>query len=108
MDRRQFLTTTTLAASAALAPAAIRAQGKPAAPAATPGDAKLNALLETIFMNRVKRSPTFATGLGFDKEGNRTSGNGHRARLRRWQHHGEGGGECSGDASAFTDVAPDG
>ncbi len=67
MDRRQFLTTTTLAASAALAPAAIRAQGKPTALAATAGDARLNALLETIFMNRVKRSPTFATIIGLDK-----------------------------------------
>ena len=66
MDRRQFLATTGFAASAALAPVPAFAQGKPAA-AATPGDIKLNALLETIFMDRVKRSPSFATGLGFDK-----------------------------------------
>ena len=66
MDRRQFLATTGLAAGAALAPTPAFAQGKPAT-AATPGDAKLNALLEKIFMDRVKRSPTFATGLGLDK-----------------------------------------
>ena len=60
MDRRQFLTTTGLAASSALAPAVPAfAQGKPAA--TTAGDAKLNALLEKIFMGRVKRSPSFAT-----------------------------------------------
>ena len=66
MDRRQFLATTGLAAGAAFAPAPAFAQGKPAA-AATPGDAKLNALLEKIFMDRVRRSPSFATGLGLDK-----------------------------------------
>lgn len=67
MDRRQFLATTGLAASAALAPAVPAfARGKPAA-AATPGDARLNALLEKIFMDRVKRSPSFATALGLDK-----------------------------------------
>ncbi|MEO5578033.1 MAG: DUF885 family protein, partial [Sphingomicrobium sp.] len=67
MDRRQFLATTGLAASAALAPAVPAFAKGNAAPAATPGDAKLNALLEKIFMDRVKRSPSFATGLGFDK-----------------------------------------
>ena len=71
MDRRQFLATTGLAATglaggAALAPGPAFAQGKPAA-AATLGDTKLNALLEKIFMDRVKRSPSFATGLGLDK-----------------------------------------
>ena len=71
MDRRQFLATTGLAATglaggAALAPVPAFAQGKPPA-AATPGDAKLNALLEKIFMDRVKRNPSFATGLGLDK-----------------------------------------
>ena len=66
MDRRQFLATTTLAASTALVPAALRAQARPA-PAATAGDAKLNALLETIFMDRIKRNPEFATSIGLDK-----------------------------------------
>ena len=66
MDRRQFLATTGLAAGAALAPAPALAQIKPVA-AASPGDARLNALLETIFMDRVKRSPSFATALGLDK-----------------------------------------
>jgi uncharacterized protein (DUF885 family) len=66
MDRRQFLTTTaaTTAGLAVAAPSIAQpAGGNPAAP----GDAKLNALLEEIFMDRVKRSPTFATGLGLDK-----------------------------------------
>ena len=70
MDRRQFLATTGLAASAALAPVPAFAKGKLApklANAATPGDTRLNALLEKIFMDRVKRSPSFATGLGLDK-----------------------------------------
>ena len=66
MDRRQFLTTTSAAAvglSIGGTSIAHPATGKPAAP----GDAKLNALLETIFMDRVKRNPSFATGLGLDK-----------------------------------------
>ncbi|HEV2044198.1 MAG TPA: DUF885 family protein [Sphingomicrobium sp.] len=67
MDRRQFLATTGLAASAALAPAVPAFAQASSAPAATPGDATLNALLEKIFMDRVKRSPSFATALGFDK-----------------------------------------
>ena len=66
MDRRQFLTTTSVAAvglSIGGPSIAQLAKGNPA----TPGDAKLNALLEKIFMDRVKRNPSFATGLGLDK-----------------------------------------
>ncbi len=67
MDRRQFLTTS----SAVTAGLALTAKPSIAAPtttaAATPGDAKLNALLEEIFQDRVRRNPTFATSLGLDK-----------------------------------------
>ena len=70
MDRRMFLSTGSAAAlslpllttpAAALAPAA----GKTKANAS--GDARLNALFERIFQDRVKRSPSFATSLGLDK-----------------------------------------
>ena len=70
MDRRMFLSTGSAAAlslpllttpAAALAPTA----GKTKANAS--GDAKLNALFERIFQDRVKRSPSFATSLGLDK-----------------------------------------
>ena len=72
MDRRMFLSTGSAAAlslpllttpAAALAPAA----GKTKAKANASGDAKLNALFERIFQDRVKRSPSFATSLGLDK-----------------------------------------
>ncbi len=65
MDRRQFLTASSLAAATALAPASVRA----ATPAAS-GDAALNALFEDIFQDRVKRSPELATSLGLDKGAN--------------------------------------
>ena len=70
MDRRMFLSTGSAAAlslpllttpAAALAPAAGKTKAKAS------GDAKLNALFERIFQDRVKRSPSFATSLGLDK-----------------------------------------
>jgi uncharacterized protein (DUF885 family) len=66
MDRRQFLTTSSLAAGASLVPAAAKAAARVAAPAAS-GDARLNALFEDIFQDRVRRNPEFATSLGLDK-----------------------------------------
>ena len=69
MDRRQFLTTSSLAAATALVPASAKAAAQAAAPAAS-GDAKLNALFEEIFQDRVKRNPELATSLGLDKGAN--------------------------------------
>ncbi|MCL6684431.1 DUF885 domain-containing protein [Sphingomonas alba] len=66
MDRRQFLTTSSIAAATALVPAAVKAATQAAVPAAN-GDAKLNAVFEDIFQDRVKRNPEFATSLGLDK-----------------------------------------
>ena len=66
MDRRQFLAVSSLAATTALVPASAKAAAQAAAPVAS-GDAKLNALFEEIFQDRVKRYPEFATGLGLDK-----------------------------------------
>ena len=69
MDRRQFLATSSIAGAAALLPLPVRAAAQTAAPAAS-GDAKLNALFEEIFQDRVKRYPELATGLGLDKGAN--------------------------------------
>jgi uncharacterized protein (DUF885 family) len=69
MDRRQFLTTSSIAAGTALLPLPARAAALAAAPAAS-GDARLNALFEDIFQDRVKRYPTLATSLGLDKGAN--------------------------------------
>jgi uncharacterized protein (DUF885 family) len=66
MDRRQFLTTSSIAAATALAPATVKAATQAAVPAVN-GDAKLNAVFEDIFQDRVKRNPEFATSLGLDK-----------------------------------------
>src|SRR3954470_17874949 len=66
MDRRQFLTTSSLAAATALVPANVKAAAQAAAPAAS-GDARLNAIFEDIFQDRVRRNPEFATSLGLDK-----------------------------------------
>ena len=66
MDRRLFLSTGSAAAlSLPLASSPVSAQATAAAKAR--GDAKLNALFEKIFQDRVKRSPSFATSLGLDK-----------------------------------------
>lgn len=62
MDRRAFLTTST----AAIGLAAARAPAQALTPASG-GDAALNTLLETIFQERVARSPELATSLGLDK-----------------------------------------
>ena len=62
MDRRSFLAT---GATVALLPLT----ETPALAAAAPGrnDAKLNALFEDIFQERVRHSPELATSLGLDK-----------------------------------------
>ena len=69
MDRRQFLTTSSIAGAAALLPLPARVAAQAAAPAAS-GDAALNALFEDIFQARVRRSPELATSLGLDKGAN--------------------------------------
>ena len=69
MDRRQFLSTSSIAAGAALLPLPARAVAQTAAPAAS-GDARLNAVFEEIFQDRVKRNPGLATSLGLDKGAN--------------------------------------
>jgi uncharacterized protein (DUF885 family) len=69
MDRRQFLTTSSIAAGAALLPAPARAATQAAAPVAN-GDTRLNALFEEIFQDRVRRYPEFASGIGLDKGAN--------------------------------------
>lgn len=70
MDRRHFLGT----ASAALALAATDAVAAPARRLArtAPGakDARLNAVFEQVFQDRVARSPNLATSLGLDKGAN--------------------------------------
>ncbi len=68
MDRRQFLVTSSTAAGTALLPIAVKAAA-PKTPAAS-GDAKLNAIFEDIFQDRVKRNPELATSLGLDKGAN--------------------------------------
>lgn len=66
MDRRQFLTTSSIAAGAALLPVPARAAARAVAPSAD-GDARLNALFEEVFQDRVQRYPELATSLGLDK-----------------------------------------
>jgi len=67
MDRRSFLTVgSASAAGLALSTApSFAAQQK-----AAPGDAKLNALFDDIFKDRVRRSPELASSLGLDKGAN--------------------------------------
>jgi len=64
MDRRSFLATSATVALLPLteAPALAAAAATPAT-----GDAKLNALFEEIFQDRVRRSPELASSLGLDK-----------------------------------------
>ena len=69
MDRRQFLTTSSLAAATSLVPTTVKAAALAVAPAAS-GDARLNALFEEIFQDRVQRNPELATSLGLDKGAN--------------------------------------
>lgn len=67
MDRRSFLSAS---ATVALLPlTGLPAMAAVAAPAGG-GDAKLNALFEAIFEDRVGRSPTLASSLGLDKGAN--------------------------------------
>ena len=61
MDRRSFLATS---ATVALLPLT---QAPALAATAGDGDAKLNALFEQIFQERVRNSPELATSLGLDK-----------------------------------------
>lgn len=61
MDRRHFLASSSTAALAALIPAAARAA------VAGTRDAEINAVYNKIIMERLQRSPEFATSLGFDK-----------------------------------------
>ena len=61
MDRRSFLATS---ATVALLPLA---ESPAFAAVAKSGDAKLNALFEAIFQERVRNSPELATSLGLDK-----------------------------------------
>src|SRR3954467_3674834 len=66
MDRRSFLATS--ATVAALLP--LTESAAPAAAVAPPGgsaDARLNALFEEIFQDRVRHAPEFASSLGLDK-----------------------------------------
>ena len=69
MDRRQFLATSSIAAGTALLPIAVKAAATPKKPAAS-GDARLNAIFEEIFQDRVKRNPGLASSLGLDKGAN--------------------------------------
>jgi uncharacterized protein (DUF885 family) len=62
MDRRSFLK-----AGGATAANVPFANGAAAQTTAATGDAKLNALFEEIFQDRVKRNPALATSLGLDK-----------------------------------------
>ncbi len=66
MDRRSFLKAG--GATAAVVPFAAPAAAQSGA--AGSGDAKLNALFEQIFQDRVRRYPELASGLGLDKGGN--------------------------------------
>lgn len=61
MNRRAFLSSASMLATLALLPRAALAAG------ATPGDAKLDALLTAIFDANLKYAPEFATQLGLDK-----------------------------------------
>ena len=65
MDRRTFLATGATAAILPLADAPSLAATAPGS-----GDARLNALFEEIFQERVRNSPTLATSLGLDKGAN--------------------------------------
>ncbi len=64
MNRRAFLSSASMLATLALVPRAALAAG------ATPGDAKLDAVLTAIFDANLKYAPEFATQLGLDKGAN--------------------------------------
>ncbi|TVV76852.1 DUF885 domain-containing protein [Sphingomonas solaris] len=65
MDRRAFVTGSSAAALALALPATPASAA--ATTAATPGDARLNALFDRIMDGILTRSPEFATSLGLDK-----------------------------------------
>ena len=65
MDRRSFLATGATARAAAARRSSRRLPPLHGAPAA--GDARLNALFEEIFQERVRTRPTLASSLGLDK-----------------------------------------
>ena len=65
MDRRSFLASGATALLLPLTPARAAVQAQAGA-----GDARLNALFEEIFQDRVRRSPELATSLGLDKGAN--------------------------------------
>lgn len=67
MDRRTFLASSTAASALAVLglPERLLAQVAPAA-AANPADARLNALMDRIFMSFMEHAPEFATRLGLD------------------------------------------
>ncbi|MFL6852978.1 MAG: DUF885 domain-containing protein [Sphingomicrobium sp.] len=68
MDRRSFLKAG--GATAAIVPFATGAAAQTSPGTAAAGDAKLNALFEAIFQDRVKRYPELASSLGLDKGAN--------------------------------------
>ena len=65
MDRRSFLKAG--GATAAVVPFATGGAAQTAPATSASGDAKLNALFEEIFQDRVKRYPELASSLGLDK-----------------------------------------
>ena len=68
MDRRSFLKVG--GATAAVVPFATGAIAQTSPATAAAGDAKINALFEEIFQDRVKRYPELASSLGLDKGAN--------------------------------------
>ncbi|WP_085808187.1 DUF885 family protein [Sphingomonas sp. TZW2008] len=66
MDRRTFIGSTGAAALTAALPAAAQNAAKPAAAATNPNDARLHALLDRFFYDRVAENPEGATALGLD------------------------------------------
>ena len=68
MDRRSFLKVG--GATAAIVPFATGAAAQTSVGTTAAGDAKINALFEEIFQDRVKRYPELASSLGLDKGAN--------------------------------------
>ncbi|MCA1653160.1 MAG: DUF885 domain-containing protein, partial [Sphingomonadales bacterium] len=69
MDRRHFLTCSSLAVGGLSLTTASGAVAAPTGDAGA-GDAKLNALFDAVFKERVARSPQLASSLGLDKGAN--------------------------------------
>jgi len=72
MDRRIFLMSSVAAAGMSVVPGrAVFAQAaKPASPAVSAGDARLNAVFDQVLAQTVRASPEFATSLGLDTGSN--------------------------------------